>query len=200
MAHQNRIAILTKVAILFYKRERILILDKKYYIEISPLEKEKDILSGFADLNPKSFSKQDAGYDWLEEDDSKCIVFENPYGGSPLEINIGDSGMFTLFFSEHHAHYEAYQGDYEDMLTRISGIFSNNICAATIKDCKGKWYGSCFLTKEESGKSAPEIFKFVFKEEEFRNHLNKYGYSYSLNYWNPLFDKIVQIKAKSSDQ
>ena len=22
----------------------------------------------------------DEGYDWIEEDDSKCIVFENPYG------------------------------------------------------------------------------------------------------------------------
>ena len=101
-------------------------MDKKYYIEIVPLEKGKDILNSFADHNPKVFSKQDAGYDWLEEDDSICIVFENPYGGSPLEINIGDSERFTLFFSERHAHYEAYQEDYEDMLTRISDIFSKS--------------------------------------------------------------------------
>ncbi len=175
-------------------------MDKKSYIEIVPLEKEKDILNSFADHNPKVFSKQDAGYDWLEEDDSKCIVFENPYGGSPLEINIGDSERFTLFFSEHHAHYEAYQGDYEDMLTRISDIFSNNVCAAMIKDCKGKWYGSCFLSKEESDKSVQEMFGFVFKEDEFRNHLNKHGFSYSLNYWNPLFDKTVQVQSKSFDQ
>ncbi len=175
-------------------------MDEKYYIEIVPLEKENDILNSFADHNPKSFSKHNTGYDWLEEEDSKCIAFENPYGGSPLEINIGDSGRFTLFFAEHHTHYEAYQGDYEDMLAKISDIFSNNVCVATIKDYKGNWYGSCFLSKEESDKSAQEIFGFVFKANEFRNHLNKHGYSYSLNYWNPLFDKTVQMKSKSFGQ
>lgn len=175
-------------------------MDEKYYIGIVPLEKEKEVLDSFADYNPKSFSKHDAGYDWLEEDDSKCIAFENPYGGSSLEINIGDNGRFTLFFSEHHAHYEAYQGDYEDMLMRISDIFSNNVCVATIKDYKGKWYGSCFLSKEESDKRAQEIFGFVFKEDEFRSHLSKHGYSYSLNYWDPHFDKTVQIQSESFNQ
>jgi hypothetical protein len=31
------------------------------------------------EYNPHIFSKTDEGYEWLEEDDSKCIVLDNPY-------------------------------------------------------------------------------------------------------------------------
>ncbi|MCR5783986.1 MAG: hypothetical protein K6G90_14775 [Clostridia bacterium] len=175
-------------------------MENKYYTDINPLEKEKDILDFFSGHNPKSFSKNDAGYDWLEEDDSKCIVFENPYGGNPLEIAIGDDGRFTLFFSEHHAHYEAYQGDYYDMVAKISDIFSNTVCAAVIKDHKGDWYGSRFLSEEDSDKGPTEVFDFVFREPEFFDYLTGYGYSYTLNYWNPVSDKTVTIKPEASSQ
>ncbi len=171
----------------------------KYYIEITPLDKEKDILEIFADYEPMSFSKNDTGYDWLEYDDSKCIVFENPYGGSPLEISIGDDGRFTLFFSEHHAHYEAYQGDYEDMITMISNILNNCVCTATIKDDKEKWYGGCYLPTEDSDKPPMKMFDFVFREDEFRNHLIKYGYSISLKYWDPKYDKMIKVDSQEND-
>ena len=54
-------------------------MDDKYYQEINPLEKEEELLSYFKEYGPKSFGKTDDGYDWIEEDEAKCIVLFNPY-------------------------------------------------------------------------------------------------------------------------
>ena len=58
----------------------------KRYIEINPIDKIDEMTSIFKDYSPKVFSKNDEGYDWIEEDDSKCIVLFNPFYDNNLEI------------------------------------------------------------------------------------------------------------------
>ena len=48
----------------------------KCYIEINPIDKIGEMMSMFKDFSPKLFSKNYEGYDWIEEDDSKCIINE----------------------------------------------------------------------------------------------------------------------------
>ena len=75
-------------------------MDNRYYIEIIALDKVTEIVDIFKEYNPHIFSKTDKGYEWLEEDDSKCIVIDNPYYDEALEIVVGDMGEFMLFFAK----------------------------------------------------------------------------------------------------
>lgn len=164
--------------------------DERYYMEINPFDKIDEILEIFKHLSPQVFVKTNEGYDWLEEDDSKCIVFTNPYGGEALEIAAGDRGEFTLYYNG-HAHYANYQYDYDLMIERIRDIFENNICAGTLTDGNGKWYGSGYFDKNDISAPPQKVFEFVFKEKEFYNHLTAVGYSVKYSFWNPIDDKSV---------
>ena len=170
-------------------------MNDKHYTEIDPLEKESEILSLFKEYNPKSFGKNNDGFDWIEEEDSRCVVFFNPYYDNNLEINIEDMGEFTVYFGNNHIHYLAYQDDYERMLDLIKEILSNDICAAELKDSADKWFGSCYLGKSEIGKDPVELFGFCFKEKEFSNHLIESGYSVSFSFWNPVDNTTITLPA-----
>lgn len=164
----------------------------KYYVEIDPVEKIDEILELFKEFCPKIYSKTDEGYDWIEEDFSRCIVFVNPFSSENLEINVGDSGEFTLFFSAVHAHYFSYQSDYEEMLDTIKNILSNKLCAGTISNLDGKWFGSGIFKNTEVGKNPQEVFDFVFKEKEFRNTLLKTGFEIKYTFWNPANNQSIK--------
>ena len=164
----------------------------KRYIEINPIDKIDEMMSMFKDFSPKLFSKNDEGYDWIEEDDSKCIVFLNPFCEDNLEINVGDMGEFTLYFGSSHAHYSSYQSDYEELISRIKSILNNEVCAGVLFDTQENWFGSGMFQKEEVTKDVTEVFNFVFKEKEFRNKLLKSGYIVKYTFWNPTESKVLK--------
>ena len=173
-------------------------MNKKYYIEIDPINKEKEILDIFKDYNARSFSKTDNGYDWLEEDTSKCVVIPNPHGGEDLEINVGDIGEFTIYFSANHAHYASCQGDYEEMIRTIQEILNNDLCSGIIKDTEGKWYGSRFVNKADTNNKPEIVFDFVFKKKEFRDKLMKTGYYIEFVFWDPANSIILGAPSQNS--
>ena len=111
----------------------------KKNISINPLEKIDEIISLFKDYNPKIFSNLDKGYEWIMEDDYKCIVFFNPYSDNNLTINVGDMGEFTLYFNNLHTHYLPYQTEYEYLIDTIKNILDNNVCCGYIEDKNGEW-------------------------------------------------------------
>lgn len=172
-------------------------MDDRYYIEIQVLDKVEEILDVFKEYSPKVYSKTDSGYDWLEEDDSKCIVFENPNYDQQIEIDVGDMSEFSLFFAKSHVHYANYQLDYDQLIECIRNILNNDVCAGVITDSNGKWYGSTFCDKEEIIKKPQEVFEFVFKEKEFCDKLTSHGYKIEYTFWNPkdnkTFNQIEEI-------
>ena len=167
--------------------------ENKYHQPISFLEKIDELLELFKDFNPSLYNKTDPGYEWLEEDDEKCIVFVNPFNGENIEIDIGDMSEATLYFSGQHSHYDEYQGDYEDLVDRINSILHNESGAAIIKDADENWHGSCFIEKDELTKKPTEIFEFVFKQKEFADHLNESGYHVIIDFWNPEYSKEIIV-------
>ena len=172
-------------------------MDERYYIEIQVLDKVEEILDIFKEYSPKVYSKTDSGYDWLEEDDSKCIVFENPNYDQQIEIDVGDMGEFLLFFAKSHAHYANYQLDYDQLIECIRNILNNNVCAGVITDINDKWYGSAFFGKEEIIKKPQEVFEFVFKEKEFYEKLTRHGYKIEYAFWNPKDNKTFNQIGKT---
>ena len=166
-------------------------MDNRYYIEIIALDKVAEILDTFKEYNPHIFSKTDEGYEWLEEDDSKCIVLDNPHYEETLEIVVGDMGEFMLFFAKSHAHYSNYQLDYEQMIERIKGILTNNFCAGVITDNEGNWFGSAFFDKDDIKKAPQSTFDFVFKEKEFADKLLSKGYKVEYSFWNPIDNSVI---------
>lgn len=164
-------------------------MDERYYIEIQVLDKVEEMLELFKEYAPKVYSKKDNGYDWLEEDYSKCIVFKNPHYDQQIAIDVGDMSEFTLFFAKSHAHYANYQLDYDQLIECIRNILSNNVCAGVITDSNGKWYGSAFFDKEEIIKEPQEVFEFVFKEKEFCDKLISRGYKIEYTFWHPKDNK-----------
>ena len=171
-------------------------MEDKQYVEIDPLEKESEILSLFKEYDPKSYGKNDEGFDWIEEEDSRCVVISNPYSDNDLEINIGDMNEFTVYFGDAHDHFWAYQEEYEYMLDMIKKILLNEVCEAELNDADGKWFGSCYPNKSEIDKDPVELFDFCFNEKEFSKHLFKSGYSVSFSFWNPVDNKTITIPAK----
>ena len=167
--------------------------DERYFMEINPFDKIDEIMEAFKDFSPKIFTKTDDGYDWLEEDDSKCIVFANSYGGQSLEIDVGDMGEFTLCY-DWHAHYANYQYDYDLMIERIRDIFENRICCGNITDSEGKWFGSGYFDKAEIQNTIIENFTYTFGEKEFSDHLIKSGYTVTYTFWNPIDNKTITVK------
>ena len=163
----------------------------RYYIEIVALDKITEIVDTFKEYNPHIFSKTDEGYEWLEEDDSKCIVLDNPYYDEALEIVVGDMDEFRLSFAKSHTHYSNYQLDYDQMIERIKEILMNNLCAGAITDNEGNWFGSAFFDKNDVKKAPQSTFDFVFKEKEFADKLLSSGYKVEYSFWNPIDNSIT---------
>ena len=167
-------------------------MDDKFYLEIDPLDKEEELLTVFKEYNPKSYSRTEEGVEDLQEDDAKYIVFTNPYYDCPIVIDLGDMEEFTVYFAENHAHYSACQGYYEYMLETLKKLFSNALCAGSLFDTNGKWFGSCWVEKEDLDKDIEEIFHFVFKEKELERELTQNGYEAEFKFWNPIDNKKIQ--------
>lgn len=164
----------------------------KKNISINPLEKIDEIISLFKDYNHKIFSNLDKGYEWIMEDDSKCIVFFNPYSDNNLTINVGDMGEFTLYFNNLHTHYLPYQTEYEYLIDTIKNILENNACCGYIEDKNGEWYGSKIFEKHEIDSNYNESFDFIFNHKEFYNKLNKNGYVVNFIFWNPIYNLKIE--------
>jgi hypothetical protein len=169
-----------------------------HLIEINPLDKIDEILEIFKQHNPKVFSCNDEGYDWLECDSSRCIFIKNPYCENDIELSIGDDDEFVLNFSSGHAHYLNYEYDYERLIENISDILKNTLCSGTITDSEGKWYGSGFFEKEKINDDPQNVFKFVFDIKEFRGHLTKMGYKVEYTFWNPTDNKTITFSCAKS--
>ena len=164
----------------------------KRYIEINPIDKIDEMMSIFKDYSPKVFSKNDKGYDWIEEDDSKCIVLFNPFYDNNLEILVEDMGEFTLYYDSSHEHYPPYQLYYEDLISTVKSILENKVCVGTLLDTQENWFGSGTFKKEEITKNVTEIFNCVFKIKEFSDKLLKSGYIVKYTFWNPVENKELK--------
>ena len=167
-----------------------------FFVEINPFDKIDEIITKFSAYNPTVFSKQDKGYDWLEEEYAKCIVFVNPHYNRNIEIDIGDRDEFTLYFADNHNHYANYQYDYELMIDSLAKLLTNVTCAGTITDSNGKWYGSQWVEKEEITMDPEQVFDYVFKYPEFSKKLHKNGYTITYDFWDPQNNKVLTFDKK----
>lgn len=166
-------------------------MDNSYYLEINPIEKETELLEIFKEYKPESYSKSDNGYDWLEDDQSKCIVIKNPYCEDNVEIELEDMNQITLFFAGYHTHYYAYQGEYEDMIKTIKSILINETGSGVIKNLSGKWFGSSLVEKSEIKKDPQVVFDFIFNIDEFRKNLSENGFEINFYFWNPIDNSVI---------
>ena len=162
----------------------------KRFLEINPVSKEKEILSIFKEFNPKSFSLNDKGYEWLEEG-SKCIVICNPFYDKNIEIVLEDKCEFTLYFSVHHSHYAEYQSDYEYMIENIKKILNNQRGVCAVFNSKGEWSGSCFVETDDKDKSVDEILGYIYESKEYFKKLLP-DCKIEFNFWEPQNNKIIQ--------
>ena len=171
-------------------------MDEKYYQPIVTLEKIEELLTAFREYSPKLYSKYDEGFDWIEEDNSRCMVLANPFCDENIDILI-DLGEFVVFFAGYHCHCFAYQGDFEDMIQTVKCILHNELCAAVLWDSADKWFGSRLLEKTEIDKSPTEMFDTTFESKEFSDHLAESGYRIKLTFWNPVDSKTIEVQKKS---
>ena len=162
--------------------------------EINVLEKIEEITELFKDYNSKVFSQTDEGYDWLEEEDSKCIVLENPYSDVPIEIGVGDMDEFTLFFAGGHAHFDGDLLDYGRLLTCVRNILQGVECAGRLTDSDGRWYSAGFFEKDVLRKSPEDVFETVFRIPVFAKQLQSKGYKVEYIFWNPSDNQTVMGK------
>ena len=161
------------------------------YVEINPIEKLNEILDELKSYSTSVLTSEDDGYGWIGED-SKCIVVSDPSGVSSMEIVLSDGGEFTLYFADAHAHYLAYQYDFERMLQDIQSILDNRICSGNLTDAEGEWYGSGFFEKDRISNDPESVFQHAFEIKEFCEHLIKVGYIAEYKFWNPVNNKIIK--------
>ena len=166
-------------------------MNEKYKVEINPIDKEEELLEIFREYKPTSYSITDEGYDWLENDQSKCIVIKNPYCENDVEIELENMDQITLFFADFHTHYFAYQGYYDDMVRTVKSILMNETCSGVIKNLNGKWFGSTLAEKSEIGKDPQVVFDFIFNIDEFRRNLSENGYKINYCFWDPVDDSVI---------
>ena len=161
------------------------------YEDINPIEKLNEILNELEFYSTSVLTSVDEGYDWLEED-SKCIVILSSNGGDNMEIVLSDGGEFTLYFADAHAHYLAYQYDFESMLQDIKDILDNRLCSGNLTDSEGKWYGSGIFKMDKISENTESVFQHVFETKEFSDHLMKMGYTAEYKFWDPANNKIIK--------
>ncbi len=161
------------------------------YAEINPIEKLNEILDELKSYSTSVLTSEDESYGWLGED-SKCIVVSDPSGVSSMEIVLSDGGEFTLYFADAHAHYLAYQYDFERMLQDIKDILDNGLCSGNLTDSEGKWYGSGIFKMDKISENTESVFQHVFETKEFSDHLMKMGYTAEYKFWDPANNKIIK--------
>ncbi len=158
------------------------------YTELDPIEKISEIRELFKEYESCVYSRDDEGYDWLEYDDSKCLVFNNSFSENCIQISVDDEDEFTLYFAGYHCHFPNYKYAYDEMVGMVKEILTNNACAVVLTDKNGKWYGSSYFSKEDSSRADEESLSKVFSDPAL---LENDGYETNFIFWNPIDNKSI---------
>ena len=117
-----------------------------YYDEIeNPWEKKNFLMEHFSKFDPKIYTCKDKDYDYLEED-AYVVVVKNPECNQNIEIEM--AGEFTLYFSDWHFHYPAYEYEFSEMIKDADRIIKNELCAVVV-EVDGNWTSSTLREASE---------------------------------------------------
>ena len=118
-----------------------------YYDEIeNPWDKKDFLMEHFSKLEPEIHTCKEKDYDYLE-DGAYAVVVKNPECDRNMEIEM--AGDFTLYFSDWHFHYPAYEYDFNEMIKDADRIIKNELCAVIV-EVDGNWTSSTLREASES--------------------------------------------------
>ena len=158
----------------------------------SPMSYAKELSKIFGQHNLKEYSANDVEYEWLEGEDSRCVLIENENPGKNVRITL-EYWEITLAFGAMHTHYEYSNEGFEKVISIVKGILEGELCAVSLSDLSGEWFGDCLLKKEKTDADVKEIFSSVFSHKCFYNKLTRSGYVAVFLFWSPEYDKTVKV-------
>lgn len=148
-----------------------------------PLATIPDILSRLDGLEVQEHTNAEEEYKELEEDDHLLEV-RNPDGGTPLLIDVGEDGRFSLFYAGWHDHFEPCKGDYVVMLDFIRKIIAGDVCAVHVSSGKRRWLGGAlthrrYIPTDDHG----IVLKRALLPKEFQKEIHSTGGEIKVTYW-----------------
>ena len=154
---------------------------------------DTEVFEIFKEYNPKICTNADEGFAWLEDDDERFVIpnphTENPYYMNSIEIEFDLD--ITLDFGPWHTHFDRYPYQIDDMIKTINDIISGEVCAISLFDSDGEWYGDNLVSISNISKPIPELFPYQFETKEFSRKLNEKGYTVHFTFWDPKYNKTV---------
>ena len=142
-----------------------------------------DILSHLNGLDVIEHTNAEEEYKDLE-DDEHLLEVRNPDGSTPLQIDVGEDGRFTLFYAGWHEHFEPCKGDYIVMLDFIRKIFVGDVCAVHVSSGKSRWLGGSLTHRRYVSTDDPDIvLKRALLPKEFQNEIHSTGGEIKVTYW-----------------
>ena len=168
-------------------------------MELNPIDKAKDLLQLLKEYYPLVKTKNDLGYDWLEEETDLCIEVlstDNPIG--KLYIVCEDGGEFTLCFDA-HAHYYSCEQEYQRMCSDLRDILNNEMCSANLySKSDGTWYGGGFFSCASIALPVREVFDFLWENPETAARLQTSGYEVKYCFWDSKQNQTVETNPSAS--
>ena len=144
---------------------------------------KEDLLKFLSDYEVYVYTRADKGYEYLGMY-SFMLVIKNPYSNETLDIELG--GSFTVFFSNWHAHYFAFDNDYEQMKRDIKGLLSGSIGALLVMDSSNKLIVTdlCSADFTKMTDKLQFLRSHIYNEDKFEKII-KTGGSMHIVFWNP---------------
>lgn len=162
---------------------------------IHPFEKKADVKTIFGEYEIIEHTNAEADYDYLEDAES-ILEIVNPYRDENLFIEFGDE--FTVYFSGWHAHYFAYESEYERMKRDALGIARGEYAALRFLVC-GRYLGEILLTDEISPFTEPAyLISKMYFPEDFLSRIRDKGAVIFAEYWRP--DDSYEFYAPSESE
>ncbi len=147
-----------------------------------PSNKKDEVAALFSDYKIIEHTSIENEYNYLEDTD---LVLEivNPYRAENLFIEF--AGEFTLYFSDWHSHYDAYEYDFiemkNDALAIVSGKYAA-LCFYLNDECFG-----CKLFHEEVSyfTDPNDLIREMDFPKEHIKRIRDYGVVINIDYWKP---------------
>lgn len=159
---------------------------------------KEDLLKFLSDYEVYVYTRADKGYEYLGMY-SFMLVIKNPYSNETLDIELG--GSFTVFFSNWHAHYFAFDSEYEQMKKDIRGLLNGSIGALSVMDSSNKLIVTDLCSADFTKMTDKLLFlrSHIYDEDKFETII-KTGGSMHVVFWNTaeslMFDIIADDKFK----
>ncbi|WP_029543025.1 hypothetical protein [Selenomonas sp. AB3002] len=164
------------------------------FVNRNRVQLKEDLLRYFGDYEVEVYSRGNKGYEYLEADDF-VLVIKNPYCNKTLDIEL--RGDFTVFFSDWHAHYFAFDNDYEEMKKDILGLLRGKIGVMLAVDSLNKPLSSHLCSARLTGLTDKfHLLNRYVHSEDVARKIIKMGGSIHIVCWNPADSSTFDIPAE----